>query len=319
MNRPTNALDRRSLLGATGVIGLAAAGGLALPGRAQASTAVPRFNLAAPFRTLYAKKRLHENFSQQVLAFDSRNRRLFVAQGRRYSTGDDLCLNRVSFTGAPLGTMYVNDCGHGVGFGVEPVGTSSYIWMEARPDSNNRGTALMRFKWVPGTRPANVKYYFDEGRDVSCAIDPVYQRLVVRLIPAGRTGHTHRLYSLPFGHPENMRKLNEFYLPASVAGLGPLAGFAPFGRYLYVFTGRAQRYASNIDSTLATVDMSTSKQVGGNMVTYAGRNLPYREPEGLSVHRGTDNRTRLFFGFASRDSYDGHQQYSNIFYKSLLF
>jgi hypothetical protein len=317
MDNPST-LDRRSVMRAAGVLGLAAASGLALPARAQAATAAPQFDLFAPYRTLYTKKRLHENRTQQDFAFDSVNRRLFVSQGRRDNTGDDLCLNQVSFSGTSLGTMYVDNCGHGVGMGVEPVGSSSYIWMEAKAGPDGRGTALMRFKWVPGTRPANVKYYFGGlGTDVCCAIDPVYQRLVVRFRPTGKSGHMHHVYSLPFGHRESMRKLYEFYLPASVwSDGGLLGGFAPLGKYVYVFTGRAHRDPADIDSALCKVDMTTSTMVGQKVVTRAGRDLPGREPEGLAIYRGSDNRCRLFYGFGSRDSFAGYTVHSNIFYKS---
>jgi hypothetical protein len=314
----SNTLDRRSLMRAAGVLGLAAASGLAVPTHAQASTAAPRFDLAAPYQTLYTKKRLHENRTQQVLAFDSVNRRLFVSQGRRDNTGDDLCLNQVSFAGTSLGTMYIDNCGHGMGLGVEPVGTSSYIWMETKAGPDGRGTALMRFKWVPGTKPANVKYYFQGiGTDVSCAIDPVYQRLVVRFTPTGKTGHTHHVFSLPFGHPERMQKLYEFYLPASVwSGGAHLGGFTPYGKYLYVFTGSAHVDPADIDSSLCMVDMTTSRMVGEKVVTRAGRNLPGREPEGLAVYRGSDGRSHLFYGFGSRESFESLMVNSNIFYKS---
>ena len=154
---PTTNLGRRSLLQATGVLGLAAAGGLALSQPAEATmAATSRFNLASPYSRLFITKPLHENRTQQALAFDQANRRLFMLQGRRGSDGDDLCLNQVSFTGTPVGTMYLDNVGHGVGFGIESVGTSSYVWTEALPDSTNRATALKRFKWIPGTRPANV-------------------------------------------------------------------------------------------------------------------------------------------------------------------
>jgi hypothetical protein len=313
-------LGRRSLMKATGVLGLAAAGGLALAApEAQALTASSRFNFASSTYRLFGPKSLVENRTHQALAFDNHNRRLFMLQGRRDSTGDDLCLNRVSFSGAPLGTMYLDNVGHGVGFGVEPVGTSSYIWCEALPDSTGRATALKRFKWVPGTRPANVQYFFTGHRDISCGIDPIYQRLVVRFIQDGSaTGHTNVLFDLPFGHPSQMKRLSEFYLPRAVSSLGPLQGFVPYGKYFYVLTGTSHRYSSDIDSTLATVDMETSKQVGSSVVTRAGEGLPYREPEGLGVYRSAAGNTGLYYGFSSRDSYSGLKVSANIYYKNKL-
>lgn len=315
---PQTTLGRRSLLKATGVLGLAAAGGLALAptGAEAAIKSSGRFDLASPYSRLFINKPLHENRTQQALAFDQANRRLFMLQGRRGSDGDDLCLNQVSFTGTPMGTMYLDNVGHGVGFGVESVGTSSYIWAEALPDSTNRATALQRFKWIPGTRPANVQYFFRGSRDISCGIDPIYKRLVVRLIPDGGTGHTNRVYSLPFGSPSQMQQVGEFYLPRAVSSLGPLQGFVPYGSHFYILTGRAHRYMADIDSTLAAVDMNTSKQIGNASVTMAGCKLPYREPEGLGVYRTSAGKTGLYFGFSSRDSYEGLKVFSNVFVKN---
>jgi hypothetical protein len=315
-------LARRSLLKATGALGLAAAGGLALPGGPAASAASAQLSVASYSHTLYTGKALTENRTQQAFAFDQANRRFFVLQGRQDNTGDDLCLNRVSLSGTPLGTMYLDNVGHGVGFGVESVGTDSYIWSEARADSTGRATCLMRFKWIPGTKPANVQYYF-EGRgyrDVSCSMDPLNQHLVVRYIPAGSTtsSHVNDLYSLPFGHPDQMRFLLKFALPGTLAGIGVMQGSVPYGQYFYVLLGSPQRDVADIDSKLAVVDMYTSKQVGSAVTTYAGKNLPFREPEGIGIYRSLAGTVGLYFGFTSRNFYDGRLVYSNIFYKNHL-
>jgi receptor-binding protein len=316
----TTTFGRRSLMKATGALGLAAAaGGLAVAAPAQAAVTSARFNFTSSAYKLFGPKSLVENRTHQALAFDNVNRRLFMLQGRRDSTGNDLCLNRVSFGGTPLGAMYLDNIGHGVGFGVEPVGSDSYIWCEALPDSSGRATALKRFKWIPGTKPANVTYHFTGRRDVSCGMDPVNHRLLVRYIPADSVnGHTNVLYDLPFGHPSQLKKISEFYLPRAVSSLGPLQGFVPYGNYMYVLTGTSHQYQSDIDSTLAAVDMSNSKQVGSSVVTYAGADLPYREPEGLGVYRSVAGNTGLYYGFSSRDSYSGLKVTANIYYKNQM-
>jgi len=317
---PPTTLARRSLMKSTGVIGLAAAGGLAFQGRPAEAATSPRLSVSSHSHTLYTSKALTENRTQQSFGFDQANRRMFIMQGRQDSTGDDLCLNRVSLSGKPLGTMYLDNAGHGIGFGVEPVGTSSYIWAEARADSTGRATCLMRFKWIPGTKPANVKYYFQGNRNVSCSMDPINQHLLVRCIPAGSTGtgHVNYLYSLPFGHPEKMRRLLKFTLPRTLQGIGVYQGCAPYGRYLYALFGSPQRNTANIDSKLAVVDMHTGLQVGSPVMTYAGKNLPFREPEGVAIYRSLAGTVGLYFGFTSRNFYDGKLIYSNIYYKNNL-
>lgn len=57
--------------------------------------------------------------------------------------------------------MHVNNAGHGVSIGVEPVGSSSYLWMKCDSDEHSndgRGTALARFKFVNGGTPSMKKF-----------------------------------------------------------------------------------------------------------------------------------------------------------------
>lgn len=79
---------------------------------------------------------LHESHHvMQGFAFDNVNRRLFMVQAQNGTSGDDLCINQVSFSGEQQGWMHLNGAGHGVSIGVEAVGTASYIWMECDSDS----------------------------------------------------------------------------------------------------------------------------------------------------------------------------------------
>ncbi|MGK3202910.1 phage baseplate protein [Amycolatopsis sp. MEPSY49] len=67
---------------------------------------------------------LHESHHvMQGFAFDNVNRRLFV-QAQNGTSGDDLCVNQLGFSGELLGSTHLAHAGHGVAIGVAPVGTS---------------------------------------------------------------------------------------------------------------------------------------------------------------------------------------------------
>ncbi len=310
--------DRRTLGRATAVLGLATAGLAVSAQAARALPASPRIALLSDIDTLFTKKALTENNNQQALAFDVANGRLFMLQSRRGSTGVDLCLNRVSFAGTPLGTMYMDKVGYGVSFGVEPVGKDSYIWMQTRADSTGRATALMRFKWITGHQTGQ--------RQLPLHRQPRHQLRDRPHLPeaagaqTGRRHHTHvhQLFALPFGKTfVPSAPLNTFTLPLEISGLGVLAGYVPYGRYLYVFTGNRQRRVADIDSKLSTLDMDT-RRVVAKTTTHAGSSLPYRKPEGLGIYRSSTGVVGLYFGFASRESFNGTHPLANVFFKNDL-
>jgi hypothetical protein len=58
----------------------------------------------------------------QGFAFDNVNRRLFVAQLRNGTSGDDLCVNQLSFAGELVGAMHLDGAGHG-----DPAAIDSYL------------------------------------------------------------------------------------------------------------------------------------------------------------------------------------------------
>ena len=307
--------DRRAVLKATGIVGLAV-GGLAIAAPTMARAALPaggpRIDLTSPNHTLFEHKSLHH--SQRVirsLAFDNANRRLFILQARTDGAVGDLCLNRVSMSGALLGTMHVNHAGHGLSFGVESVGSDSYIWMEGKANSAGNATALQRFKWVPGRAPAAPQTFFAGSKNITCAVDPVNQRLLVRNLTT--TGYKHRVYKLPFGKPASMTLLSSFSLPAAVTNLGTLRGYAPYGRHLYIFTGSPQRSSANINSRITVMDMDTRKVVSST-TTYAGRRLAYRAPKGLAIY-ATPAGVGLYLGIASRTTYGASRDYANVYFK----
>jgi hypothetical protein len=312
--------SRRVLLrtGSGLVAGAALAGGaLAMPARASATVpASEYFDITKPSYDLFRNKMLHESHHvMQGFTFDNVNRRLFVVQIRNGSSGDDLCVNQLDFAGNLVGAMHLDGAGHGVSIGVEAVGTDSYIWMECDSDGtgdSGRGTALARFKFVNDGTPS-VRKFLTGSKTITCATDPVNDRIVVRRNENGAMYYS--LFSLAdaaagdFGSP-----LAHFAQPA----LGAVfQGYTIYGQYLYTLDGSGHDDPADIDSYVSRIDMNTGAVVS-RALTKAGSTLVYREPEGMAVYRTAAGETRLFLGFASRDSLDGVDRYANLFYKNAL-
>lgn len=275
-----------------------------------------RFDLTKPSYDLFRNKALHgKHHAMQSFAFDNKNRRLFVAQIQDGSSGDDLCISQLSFSGALLGHMHLNGAGHGVSIGVEPVGTDSYLWVET--DSNNttdsgRGTALLRFKFQNGKAPSGKKF-LTGSKTITCATDPVNERIAVRRSEGGKMFYSiFPLASAAKG--DFSQPLAHFAQPSLSSKSVVFQGYTIYGQYLYTLDGTGHDHAADINSYVTAIDMLTGK-VKSRALTKAGGTLVYREPEGMGVYRTSNGETRLFLGFASRD---GSNRYASLFYKNVL-
>jgi hypothetical protein len=313
-------LSRRGLLRAGGGIAATAAlagAGATFAGRASATVpGSPYFDITKPSYDLFRNKALHESHHvMQSFTFDNVNRRLFVAQLQNGSSGDDLCVNQLDFAGNRVGAMHLNGAGHGVSIGVEAVGTASYIWMECDSDGtgdSGRGTALARFKFVNGGTPS-VRRFLTGSKTITCATDPVNDRIVVRRNEGG-TMH-YSLYPLAAAAAGDFGSPLAHFAEPDLGGV--FQGYTIYGQYLYTLDGTGHDDAADIDSYVTRIDMNTGA-IKARALTKAGSTLVYREPEGMAIYRTVAGETRLFLGFASRDSLDGVNRYANIFYKNEL-
>lgn len=317
-----NPLSRRTMLQATGagLLGLGAT--IALPG-SPASASVPasqRFDLSQPSYERFRSVSLHEtHHAMQGMAYDNVNRRLYIAQIRNGSDGDDLCVNQLSIEGVPTGHMHVDNAGHGVSIGVEPVGTSSYLWMESNSDEHSddgRGTALARFKFVNGGSPSSVQKFLTGSKTITCATDPVNKRLLVRRNEGGSMHYS--LFALAdaaagkFSSP-----LAHFAQPTLGNGSVTFQGYTVLGNYLYTLDGTGHEDPADINSYVTAIDMNTGKVVQRSL-TKAGKTLFYREPEGMMVYKTVGDNLRLCFGFASRPSMSSSTRYASVYFKDVL-
>jgi len=311
-------LSRRRLLAAGGLAAAALVGGFAEPAAADVPGSA-HFDLTQPSYDLFRDAALAQSTVMQSFTFDNLNRRLFVAQVAGGSSAEDrgdLCVSQLTFAGDLLGHMTLTGFGHGVSIGVEPVGATSYLWTEV--DSvNARGTRLARFPFVAGTTLDHASTGLEKhqpiaGIDaVTCATDPVNERLVMRYRTGGAFRYAvYTLADLRAGAYD--RRLADLAQPS---GMGTFQGYAVYGEYLYLLDGEAY---SSTNPSPGNAHVSGISLNGGPVTrvpTNAGTSLTYREPEGMAVYRTVAGETRLFLGFASGEA--GHRR-ANIFYKNVL-
>jgi hypothetical protein len=303
-----------------GLLGLGAT--IALPG-SPASATVPtakRFDLSQPSYERFRSVSLHEtHHAMQGMAYDNVNRRLYIAQIRNGSDGDDLCINQLSIEGATTGYMHVSNAGHGVSIGVEPVGSASYLWMESDSSEHSddgRGTALARFKFVNGGSPSSVQKFLTGSKTITCATDPVNKRLLVRRNEGGTMYYS--LFSLADAAAGRFTApLAHFAQPTLGNGSVTFQGYTVLGNYLYTLDGTGHEDAADINSYVTATDMNTGKVVQRSL-TKAGETLLYREPEGMMVYKTVGDNLRLCFGFASRPSMSSSTRYASVYFKDVL-
>lgn len=315
--------SRRALLRTAGGLGLAALG--TGYGAGVASASVPtsgRFDLTKPAYDQFRGKKLYNATVMQGFAFDDTNGWLFVSQLRdgTSDTSGDLCVTRLSLTGAQHGHMYLKGFGHGVSIAAQPSGSATYLWTEVDANSGGYGKRLARFKFVSGSTLSNTSSSLRKFTPVSGAnehtpaIDPVNKRLIVRYNVSGSGKHiaVHSLAKATDG--DFSSPLVKFAQPGIS---GTPQGYTAYGQYLYYLTGNAySRHNSSPGNTyLTSVNLNTGKIKQGPVLSKAGSTLNYREPEGLAIHRTSGGEVRLYLGFASEWAGDRR---ANLFYKKAL-
>ncbi|HUR04087.1 MAG TPA: teichoic acid biosynthesis protein C [Nonomuraea sp.] len=320
---PETAVTRRTLLSAG--VGAAALGLTALRGTpaGAASRAANRFELTSSPAALMTGKALYDATVLQSFAFDNVNGHLYTVQVRNGSgsaAAGNLCVTKLSLAGAILGHMYLTGFGHGVQIGVEPSGTSAYLWTETdgvTDGTNSWGGKLARFKFVNGqtlttASTALTKYAPVAGANsTTCAIDPSTNRLIMRYSLNGQRHFAAFALSAvkAGGHPTPV------YDIIQPAGLGTFQGYTAYGQYLYLLDGTAYSddNPSPGDTYLTSVNLADGKVVQRSF-TQAWKSLIYREPEGMAIQL-TTAAPRLCFGFATGSP--GARQ-AAIIYKNTL-
>lgn len=187
--------------------------------------------------------------------------------------------------------MYLTGFGHGVSFGAQAVGTSTYLWTEV--EANGYGRRLARFKFTNGTTLPNTSSGLTKFTPVAaatehtCSIDPVNDRLIVRyhensakhIAVYDHTAATNGNFTSPlatFAQPD--------------LGTRKFQGYAAYGSYLYLLTGHSYDENGNVgDSEITSVNMNTGAISQGPVLTNAGSTL------GFASGAAGDWRSNLFY------------------------
>ncbi|GHB37347.1 hypothetical protein GCM10010377_30430 [Streptomyces viridiviolaceus] len=318
----STSLTRRGLLRTGAGAGLAALGlGYGAQSASAAVPTSPRFDLSQPSYDLFRDNVLHSKRVQQSFAFDSVNKRLFVAAKRYGSTEEagDLCISELDFHGNYVSYMHLNGFGHGVAFGVRPSGSTSYLWIESDANSNGYGSKLACVKYTAGATLDSSSTSFGRFQPVSgateytCSIDPVHNRMIVRY---HKDGAKHiAVYNVSDTDNGDFSNPLVDFTPPSISGTPQ--GYTLYGSYMYFMTGNAYS-DSNPDpgnTYITSINVNTGAIAQGPTLTKAGSTLTFREPEGLAVYRTDAGESRLFLGFAT--GVEGDRR-SSIFYKNAL-
>jgi hypothetical protein len=299
---------------------------VAAPDATAAST--PRFDLTAPSSPLIKNKPLTGTRVPQSYAFDNVHQRIYVVQllPGADSTGD-LYLNQLDWTGTLLGHMTLKGFGHGVSIGVEPVGSTPYLWTEVDDDpANGRGRHIARFVYRAGTTLTNTsaaleKFDLVPGASVeTVSIDQTYKRIILRYF---LSGHAHyATYDLTAFETDHMfTKVYDDVAEPSWMSDPDFQGYVSYGDYLYLFQGTA--YGTDNpregkgNASITSVDLSTGQVVERQVRTQAGYSLYYREPEGMGIQL-TGGTPRLCLGFASTATETSTTRLFTVYYKDAL-
>jgi hypothetical protein len=269
----------------------------------------------------------------QSFGFDNANGYIFTLQ-LTYGGGDgDLTLTKLSLSGANLGYMLLTGFGHGVSMGVEPVGTSTYLWTEVDSvgsGANARGVRIGRFEFVDGatldTNSASItKYTLVAGSTVNtCNIDPVYSRLILRYDDSG----TMKFNIYDLDDVKTNGASATVLARYSDRTTGTPQGYCLYGSYIYSLAGTAYEYCPGTDSgnvnnmTIFEFDTNPPNELT-TFLTGIGASYDYREPEGMAIqwtnYPNTDApEVRLAIGFAREADCSSSVKYATIFYKDQL-
>ncbi|MGW1436887.1 hypothetical protein ACWD7M_16750 [Streptomyces griseus] len=290
---------------------------------------VDRFHVMDSGRQLLPEVPLFHHTVHQQIAYDDTNGLLYVSQmmhggvqlageSQSFSTAErllrgDFVINRlVAATGARTGWMICRGMGHGH-FGVEPVGTDSYIWAEADSapvGGSGTGRKVARFKFVNqaivDSGGAGMEMFNPLPGMVSLkpVLDISTRRIAIRWLDADDANRawfdTYDLDQMKAGVYVPLSRT-----PQSTAETGGLPStfqsHALFGQYHYVLTGSAFSATNPApgNSYIIAIHIPDGKRVD-QVLNRTATTLQYREPEGLTVrYAGTP---QLVFAFGTQIS-----------------
>lgn len=336
-------ISRRSLLRTSAF----AAGALATGGAGLLSSASPA---AAALPTTLpisgAKTQFFKNVTSpiagarmQSFAFDSVNRKMFTLTRVDGSSGD-LEVRRILVGAGSEGKvsserMIVPGAGHGVAFGVEPIGSSSYIWLEYAADSSLYGTKLARFKFVAGRNTKSQSrsddlFRYSNSSQITCSVDHIYDygdglpRLAVRRshaddVPEPTTRlEVYRLHGLN-ALPELEWSARTDAHRVNGAGGQTFQGWTFYANRYYAITGDHGQDNTYIHQQTPVEPKNPDWHLTPKMVSSpeAKQSIPSGiddcEPEGIAAYRpDSSEKVRLNFGLTA----GGTPRKNSVYYRT---
>ncbi|MFG2006086.1 hypothetical protein ACGFNU_43740 [Spirillospora sp. NPDC048911] len=291
-----------------------------------------RFDIAATSHSLLWNETIHPGTVMQSFGFDDlRGHLYFVQVLDEVDAGPAgrLRVTRTNLAGDVLGEMILRDgagtgWGHGMSVAVESTPVDVRLWVEVdgavREDGLDcTGRALARIPFVDGATLTPFSAGVEKHRlirgatDVTCALDPVNNRLVQRYVVAGTARYA--VYSLDdvvarryhpvawFAEPSLARDGRPSTVssawprptarPATAAGLiVEIQGHAVYDRHLYILAANLRDEAH-----LIAVDLRTGRVVQRRNLDPGAYPQVLQKAEGMAVQRA-GGPARLCYGFA---------------------
>lgn len=229
----------------------------------------------------------------------------------------NMTLTKIASDGTILGSMYLKGFGHGLSIGVEPVGSTTYLWTEAVAASEPAlggsasagyyGTKIARFAWQDGatltsTSPG-VSLYLGNQPEETPSVDAARDLIAVHYWSPSSSQFRYVVYDLSEFEAHNYVPLANVVDPpytATSQGWTLVSGraIARLEGDSYSATNPAPG-----NTVLTTLDMDGT--VLSRQLITAMPDLDYREPEGV-----TQAGLLVCEGFASGPA--GTFHYANI-------
>ena len=293
------------------------------PGNAAMDPPRTEISLAQPNYAMLTNVTLRDTSIMQSFAYDDVNQVWIFAQvqqsGRfgktasQHAYDGDLTLTKVSQSGAILGYMYLNGFGHGLSIGVEPVGTTTYVWAESNSVyfeamgsalANGYGTKIARFGWKNSATyscsSAGITTYGVNGGAPEQSPYVDYRRNRIAVQYWSTTFNTFRwaIYPLDQFKARDYTPVIRFSWPAELNDITDQGWAYVNDSMMLNYNGNAYGSSNPApgNATLFKVSLPGSQPVvaDSTLVTSAGSLSP-REPEGLNI-LDTDN---VCVGFTS--------------------
>lgn len=318
--------NRRRVLTIGGRAAAAVALGPLLAGTRTADAAVPRrFDLFGSVHSLLWNKTILPGTMIQSFGFDNLRGHLYFVQvldETGAAPAGRLHVTRTDLSGNVLGDMILRDragrgWGHGMSIAVESTPSHVRLWVEVdgavRTDGLDcTGRALARIPFVdgatftPGSTGLEKHRLIRGATDVTCALDPVNNRLVQRYVVAGKARYA--VYSLDeviagryhpvawFAEPV----LEQPYRPGRrpIEIFVEVQGYAVYDRHLYILAANLQN-----DAHLTAVDLRSGRMVQRRSLDSGPSAVfshVHRKAEGMAIQQ-TGGSARLCYGFAGGD------------------